>query len=39
MAKFPDAIEDDDIRRNIFGTYAGFAGAIALHKSDMWGEF
>lgn len=39
VAKFPDAIEDDDIRRNIFGTYAGFAGAIALHKSDMWGEF
>lgn len=39
VAKFPDAIEDDDIRRNIFGTYAGFAGAIALHKSDMWGDF
>ena len=38
-AKFPDAIENADIRRNIFGTYAGFAGAIALHKSNMWGDF
>lgn len=36
---YPDAIENAEIRRNIFGTYAGFAGAIALHKSDMWGDF
>ncbi len=36
---YPDAIENAEIRRNIFGTYAGFAGAVALHKSDMWGDF
>ena len=34
-----DAIEDPNIRKLIFGTYAGFAGAIALHKSDLWGNF
>ena len=34
-----DAIENPNIRKLIFGTYAGFAGAIALHKSDLWGNF
>ena len=34
-----DAIENPDIRKLIFSTYAGFAGAIALHKSDLWGNF
>lgn len=38
-AKFPEAIENEDIRRNIFGTYAGFAGAIALHKAHLWENF
>lgn len=38
-AKYKDAIDDHDVRSLIFSTYAGFAGAIALHKSDMWGEF
>lgn len=37
--KFPLAIEDATIRQNIFGTYAGFAGAIALHKSHLWENF
>ena len=34
-----DAIENPAVRNLIFGTYAGFAGAIALHKSDLWGNF
>jgi hypothetical protein len=34
-----DAIENPNIRKLIFSTYAGFAGAIALHKSDLWGNF
>lgn len=34
-----DAIENPNIRKLIFGTYAGFAGAIALHKSDLWGNY
>ena len=34
-----DAIEDPNIRKLIFSTYTGFAGAIALHKSDLWGNF
>ena len=34
-----DAIENPAIRALIFSTYAGFAGAIALHKSDLWGDF
>lgn len=37
--KFPLAIEDATIRQNIFGTYAGFAGAIALHKSHLWKNY
>ena len=34
-----DAIENPAVRKLIFGTYAGFAGAIALHKSDLWGNY
>ena len=34
-----DAIENPTVRKLIFGTYAGFAGAIALHKSDLWGNY
>ena len=34
-----DAIENPAVRNLIFSTYAGFAGAIALHKSDLWGNF
>lgn len=33
-----DAIENPAVRNLIFSTYAGFAGAIALHKSDLWGN-
>ena len=36
---YPDVLENEDIRRRIFGTYAGFAGALALHKADLWGRF
>lgn len=34
-----DAIENPAVRNLIFSTYAGFAGAIALHKSDLWGNY
>ena len=34
-----DAIENPAVRNLIFSTYAGFAGAIALHKSNLWSGF
>ena len=34
-----DAIENPTVRALIFSSNAGFAGAIALHKSDLWGNF
>jgi hypothetical protein len=37
--QYKDAIENPAVRNLIFSTYAGFAGAIALHKSDLWGNY
>ena len=36
---YPNAIENQEIRTAIFRTYAGFAGAIALHKAHLWENF
>lgn len=36
---YPDAAEDSRVKRNLFGTYAAFAGALQMNDSYLWDNY